>query len=73
MVSDPVSIAKSVVEQELSRLFEEVEVAAKHISPRLSQLAWIIRDFTLRGGKRFRATLVLAGFWSRRWGRELDD
>ncbi|WP_434731521.1 polyprenyl synthetase family protein [Thermogladius sp. KZ2Tp1] len=73
MASDPVSIAKSVVEQELSQLFGEVEAAAKHTSPRLSQLAWIIRDFTLRGGKRFRATLVLAGFWSRRWGRELDD
>ncbi|WP_440060287.1 polyprenyl synthetase family protein [Thermogladius sp. 4427co] len=70
---DIVGYAKRVVEEELSSIFREVESNVSTYSNRLSDIAWIIRDFTMRGGKRLRAALVLLGYWSSKWGGEISD
>ncbi len=38
----------------------------------VNELVQAASDFTLRGGKRLRALLVLLGYWSREWGRDLE-
>lgn len=38
----------------------------------MDNLVKAIYDFTLRGGKRLRALLILIGYWSREWGKDLD-
>jgi geranylgeranyl diphosphate synthase type I len=73
LVADPLETAKSIVEGELKKVFDEAEGEAYSISNMLSDLTWIIRDFTLRGGKRFRAALALAGYWSKVWAREINE
>jgi len=65
--------AVSIVNKRLEREFEILDSEARSISPQLGDLTYISRDFTLRGGKRLRAFLVLIGYWSREWGLEIDD
>lgn len=38
----------------------------------MDNLVKAVYDFTLRGGKRLRALLILIGYWSREWGKDLD-
>jgi geranylgeranyl diphosphate synthase type I len=53
---------QSAVERRLERLFAEKTAAAAAIHPSLAALVDVIRDVTLRGGKRLRAALLVAGF-----------
>lgn len=57
-------IARSVTEDVLSNLFLEKIHEAKNISSHLVKLVDYPRDYTLRGGKRLRAMLVLAGYYT---------
>lgn len=63
-----IEMARAAVEEELRRAFDSLSAEASSVSGLLSDLSFIARDFTLRGGKRLRAVLVLAGYWSREWG-----
>lgn len=58
------------VNRYLNVLFEKYTNEAISVSPVLSNIPFIARDFTLRGGKRLRASLVYVGYWSVEWGVE---
>ncbi len=60
--------ARRIVNNTLSNIFDEVISEAGGVSNRVVDIPVIARDYTLRGGKRLRAFLVLIGYWSRRWG-----
>ena len=64
---------REIVGSYADQVFREMEREASEYSSELRDLVYIARDFTLRGGKRLRAFLVLLGYWSREWGLEIDD
>ncbi|MEZ0394470.1 MAG: polyprenyl synthetase family protein [Desulfurococcaceae archaeon] len=61
--------AVKIVEDELARIFGDMRAEASSVDPRLAELVDVVQDFTLRGGKRLRAALALAGYWGKGWGR----
>lgn len=60
--------ARRVTNKTLQEIFDEVDVEARGVSSKVVDIPFISRDYTLRGGKRLRAFLVLIGYWSRKWG-----
>ncbi len=66
--------ARELTNETLRILLEDAKREASGISTRLRDLVDIASDYTLRGGKRIRAFLVLVGYWSHRWGSgSLDE
>lgn len=60
--------ARRITNDTLKEVFNEVEVEARSVSSKVADIPFISKDYTLRGGKRLRAFLVLIGYWSRKWG-----
>lgn len=68
MISDPMEFAltaKRWTEEYLEKLFKIYEGEAESIDSKLVRIVEAAKDYTLRGGKRLRAMLILAGYWSR--------
>lgn len=63
----------SIVNERLRKYFEELKAEIFSEYSKAIDLAKIVEDYTLRGGKRLRATLVLVGYWSKEWGKEISD
>jgi geranylgeranyl diphosphate synthase type I len=66
--SDLLKYSVKIVESRLREVFDALEKEASEVSPHLSSIPYIARDYTLRGGKRIRAFLALVGYWSKAWG-----
>ncbi len=64
---DLLSYARSLTNETLREILEEKKTEAAGISDYVKDIVEIAMDYTLRGGKRLRAFLVLIGYWSRRW------
>ena len=65
--------AKRITNETLTEIFDDAIAEAKNISEKLVDLPYISKDYTLRGGKRLRAFLIMIGYWSKKWKhRELD-
>ncbi|MEM4481450.1 MAG: polyprenyl synthetase family protein [Desulfurococcaceae archaeon] len=62
-----------LVNKRLKELFSEMygEISAE--APHARDLAGVTEDYTLRGGKRLRAMLVLIGYWSKHWGTDVKQ
>ncbi len=60
--------SRKLVNDTLEEVLGEAGREAKGLNEYLGDLAYITSDYTLRGGKRLRAFLVLVGYWSRSWG-----
>ncbi len=66
------SLVRKNVEEDVEDILRKYSEEANNISIELNDLLYISRDFMLRGGKRFRAFLILIGYWSREWGLEIE-
>ncbi len=67
---DLLDYARKITNDTLAEVFDEVMVEAKNISDKLVALPYISKDYTLRGGKRLRAFLIMIGYWSKEWRRK---
>jgi geranylgeranyl diphosphate synthase type I len=63
---------QATVEERLRKLFEKKEAQAGMMHPALPALVDTIRDLTMRGGKRLRPALLVAGFHSIAPDQDLD-
>ncbi|MEM4717616.1 MAG: polyprenyl synthetase family protein [Desulfurococcaceae archaeon] len=61
-------LAIKIVNEGLSRFFLQLKSEILQTSIKAIDLGRIVEDYTLRGGKRLRATLALVGYWSKEWG-----
>jgi len=68
LLNNVVKIVAETADEIMDRLYGE----ASQYSIEASDLIHIIKDFTLRGGKRLRAFLVLIGYWSVDWGSDIE-
>lgn len=59
--------AIKIVNERLERFFRDLNSEISRTSPKAADLARVVENYTLRGGKRLRATLALVGYWSREW------
>lgn len=64
---DLLSYARTITNETLREILEEKKTEAASISNYVKDIAEVAMDYTLRGGKRLRAFLVLIGYWSRKW------
>ena len=71
--SDLLIEVRRIVHETAKGIFEELRREAHNTHPELEDIPVIASDFTLRGGKRLRAFLVLVGYWSREWGKSIDE
>lgn len=60
--------ARRITNETLREILDEFKREASRIHRDVVKLVEPGMDYTLRGGKRIRAFLVLTGYWSRRWG-----
>ncbi len=60
--------SRRIVNDTLRRILEEYRVEARNVHRSVTDMVEIATDYTLRGGKRVRAFLVLIGYWSQKWG-----
>ena len=68
-----VNTVVKLVEERLREFFDQLEAEINSEAKKAVELALATKDYTLRGGKRLRATLVLAGYWARKWNSgEID-
>jgi len=63
---------RTIVNKYLEEVLNEVLDEAKNYGLEVTDLPFIAKDFTLRGGKRLRAYLVLLGYWCREWGLPVE-
>lgn len=59
--------SRRITNSTLREILENIEIEAKRVHGKVVDLPYIAKDYTLRGGKRIRAFLVLIGYWSRNW------
>jgi len=71
-LSELLNLVKSVVSERVVSETSELVNEATSYAESLKDLVYVVRDFTLRGGKRLRALLVLIGYWSREWGLDYE-
>jgi len=71
-LSELLNIVKSIVNEHVMNETDELAREAMKYSEHLKDLVYVVRDFTLRGGKRLRALLLLIGYWSREWGLDIE-
>jgi geranylgeranyl diphosphate synthase type I len=62
MIQDDLEYVKKEVEKRLEKFLGEKCAEAADISPSSREMMNILKDFTLRGGKRLRAALVFYGY-----------
>ncbi len=60
--------ARNITNNTLREVLDEVLREASSVTAYASELIDFISDYTLRGGKRLRAFLVLIGYWAEKWG-----
>ncbi len=60
--------ARNITNNTLREVLDEVLREASSVTAYASELVDYISDYTLRGGKRLRAFLVLIGYWAEKWG-----
>ncbi len=72
MTSDFIGYGREAVNRFLDNSFEEYYREASSVHNVLADLVSACRDYTLRGGKRLRALLILLGYWSREWGLDVE-
>jgi len=60
--------ARNITNNTLREVLDEVLREASSVTAYASELIDHISDYTLRGGKRLRAFLVLTGYWAEKWG-----
>ncbi|MET1159909.1 MAG: polyprenyl synthetase family protein [Thermoprotei archaeon] len=70
--SELLNTVRKLVSENATRIFAEVVDEARNISSILEEVPNVAKDFTLRGGKRLRALLILLGYWSRKWGLPVE-
>ncbi len=61
---DLLNLVVSSINARLQDFFREITCEALQESPRTKELVGVGEEFTLRGGKRLRALLIVAGYWS---------
>lgn len=59
--------AMNLVNNNLAEFFKTLHNEVVEEAPKAADLVTISQDYTLRGGKRLRALLVLIGYWSKEW------
>ncbi|MEM4661055.1 MAG: polyprenyl synthetase family protein, partial [Desulfurococcaceae archaeon] len=65
---DVLEFAMNIVNSNLAEFFNALYNEVYEEAPKAADLVTVSRDYTLRGGKRLRALLVLVGYWSGEWG-----
>ncbi len=63
-----IDMGRRITEEALRKRFSMYRGEAAGVSRYTTALVEAAEDYTLRGGKRLRALLVIAGYWSRSWG-----
>lgn len=61
-IENPLNKCKSAVEKELTIFFNKKLAESEKISPESKQIVELLKDYSLRGGKRIRAALVYYGY-----------
>ena len=62
--TDFLNLVVTNINARLQDFFREIAHEAYQISPRTRELVEVGENYTLRGGKRLRALLIIAGYWS---------
>ncbi len=63
-----VELGRGLTNKALRERFATYRSEAENTSHIMKPLVDAVEDYTLRGGKRLRALLIIAGYWSRTWG-----